>query len=265
MKFMTIASGSSGNCSLIGSDKASLLLDAGVSRKKIQDGLKTCDMTLDDIDGILVTHEHIDHVRAIGVISRNKEIPIYATQGTCEALKACSALGEFDFELLKPISVEQPFFIGDIEVTAHSTWHDASDPVCYSLINNNKKVSVATDMGDYNDYIVDSLKESDILLIEANHDIRMLQAGSYPYKLKQRILGRYGHLSNEAGGRLIKSLLNAHINSIFLGHLSNENNHPELAYEAVKLELMGNKYSDDVRNFNLQVAKRDTYGTLIDI
>ena len=174
-----------------------------------------------------------------------------------------SALGDFDRSLLNPIEVDKLFGIGDIKVEAHSIWHDAVDPVCYSLYGDGKKVSIATDMGDYDDYIIDALKDSDGLLIEANHDIRMLECGNYPYQLKQRILGKRGHLSNEAGGQLLKSVLNEHIKVSFLGHLSRENNYPELAYETVKLEIMDNPYTNDIRDFNLRVADKDNSSELI--
>ena len=120
-----------------------------------------------------------------------------------------------------------------------------------------KKVSIATDMGNYNDYIVDKLDNSDIMVVEANHDVRMLEAGPYPYYLKRRILGNYGHLSNELSGQLIYRLLNDHVKGILLGHLSKENNFEELAYETVKLELENNSYANDVREFGLAVARRD--------
>ena len=265
MKIMTIASGSSGNCTFVGTDKTSVLVDVGVSRKKIEDRLKSADMTFGDIDGILITHEHIDHVRALGVISRKNEIPIYATHETCCELSDMSALGDFDVSLFNPIKPDEEFYIGDIRVEAHSIWHDAVDPVCYSLYNASRKISIATDMGDYDDYLIDALMDSDALMIEANHDIRMLECGTYPYELKRRILGKYGHLSNEAGGRLLKSILNEHIKVAFLGHLSRENNYPELAYEAVKLELQDNPYTKDVRDFNLRVADRDAPSELIEI
>ena len=265
MKLMSIASGSSGNCIYVGSDNTSVLIDAGVSRKKIIEGLKTIDIDIKDIDAILVTHEHIDHTRGLGVIARGYEIPVYATEETCNEISTMSCLGDFDRDVLHAISPDNRFCIGDIEIEAHSIWHDAVDPVCYSLYNGKNKISVATDMGDFDNYIVEKLKDSDAMLIEANHDIRMLQVGSYPYALKQRILGKRGHLSNEASAKLILKILNEHIKAIFLGHLSKENNYPELAYETVKLELSNNPFSKDIRDFNLQVASRDRASNLISI
>ena len=263
MQMKTIASGSSGNCIYVGTDNTTLLVDVGISKKRISDGLMEINRKLNEVDGILITHEHIDHVKGLGVISRSLNIPIYATKDTCNEICRMDTLGDFNYRLLNPIEPDKSFKIGDISVEPHSIWHDAADPVCYSLTHKGKKVSIATDLGDYDDYLIHSLSGSDVLLVEANHDVRMLQVGPYPYIIKQRILGKRGHLSNEAGGRLIRSLLNDHIKKIILGHLSDKNNYPELAYEAVKNELSGNEYADDVREFNLTVAGRNTPGELV--
>lgn len=265
MKMMTIASGSSGNCTYVGSENTGILVDVGVSKKKISDALRDVDRTFTDINGIVITHEHIDHIRGLGVISRAYGIPIYATEATIEEIKYTTSLGTLDYELFHSIKPDEPFMVGNIEVRAHSTWHDAADPVCYSLLCGEKKIVVATDMGGYDGYMVQALKDADALLVEANHDIRMLQVGPYPYSTKQRILSSYGHLCNEAGGKLIRAVLNDHIKTIFLGHLSKENNLPELAYAAVAAELEGNPFTDDVRDFHLQVANRDTHSALLDI
>lgn len=265
MKLMTIASGSSGNCVYAGTDNTAVLVDAGVSRKRINEGLATIDMNIKDINAIIITHEHIDHTRALGVISRSYGIPMYATKETCEVIADMSELGEFDRTLLNPIEPDVDFDIGDIRIKAHSIWHDAVDPVCYTLHADEKKIAVATDMGEFDEYTVHNLLDCDAMLVEANHDVRMLQAGPYPYSLKQRILGKRGHLSNESSGKLINSLLNNHIKAILLGHLSHENNYPELAYETVKTEIMDNPYTKDIRDFNLQVASRSTAGSLIEL
>ena len=263
MKMMSIVSGSSGNCTLISTANTSILVDVGTSKKRINDSLHEIGMDMKDINGILITHEHIDHVRGLGVISRSYDIPVYATAATLEEIDSIRSLGEYDKACCRQIEPNEEFVIGDISVCSHSIWHDAADPVCYTFKRENKKISIATDMGGYDDYIINALSDSDIMLIEANHDIRMLEVGPYPYELKHRILGKYGHLSNESSGQLIKRLLNNHIKGILLGHLSKENNYPELAYETVKCELDGNCFSDDVRDFNLKVASRDSRSELI--
>ena len=135
--------------------------------------------------------------------------------------------------------------------------HDAADPVAYKIRQQEKNVAVMTDLGTYDDHIVEKLQNVDVLLLEANHDVRMLQAGAYPYPLKQRILGDKGHLSNERSGQLLGKVLHDHLKHIVLGHLSKENNYPELAYETVRLEveLGDNPYKGD--DFPMFVAKRD--------
>ena len=198
-------------------------------------------------------------------MARKHGIPIYTTGGTISEIKKMSSVGTIDDSLFHEIKPDEPFFINDLSIDASAIWHDAADPVCYSISDGKSKFSIATDMGNFDDYVVNKLKNSDIMVIEANHDIRMLQAGPYPYYLKQRILGNRGHLSNERSGQLIKALLNSHIKAILLGHLSKENNFEELAYETVKLELSDNEYASDVREFGLEVARRDQPGALLTV
>lgn len=263
MELLSIASGSSGNCYYAGNEHTHLLIDAGISGKKIETALNAIGLKPSELHGILVTHEHIDHIKGLGVLARKYGIPIFTTEGTIVGIRATSSVGQIDDSLFHIIEPDRPFLINDISVDASSIWHDALDPVCYSIKDGAKKISIATDMGNFDDYIVDKLKDSDIMVIESNHDIRMLEAGGYPYVLKRRILGDRGHLSNERSGQLIYRLLNNHIKGILLGHLSKENNFEELAYETVKLELQGNEFTDDVREFGLAVAKRDVAGQLI--
>lgn len=264
MRLCSLYSGSSGNSIYVGSDNAHILVDVGVSAKKIIQALNTIDMKPEDIDGILITHEHSDHIAGLGVIMRKFGIPVYGTTKTLEAVANYRSLGKVDMSLFHGIVPEQSFQIKDMWVKPISTWHDAADPVCYTLMQDDKKVSIATDLGDYDEHVVDALSGADAMLIEANHDIRMLEVGPYPYSLKQRILSKKGHLSNERGGQLVRALLNDHIKGIYLGHLSKENNYPELAFEAVKDELLGNPYSNDYRDFNLMVADREQCSTVIE-
>ena len=258
MKLMNIASGSSGNDTFVGTDNTAILVDAGISLKKIEEGLNGIGMSARDLDAVVVTHEHSDHIKGLGVLSRKYGVPIYTTPGTIKGISENTSVGRIDNELYNKISSDIPFTVGDLTIEPHSIWHDAYEPVCYSFTDGKSKAAVATDLGDFNDYLVKCLSGSDMLLIEANHDIRMLEAGPYPYDLKRRILGQQGHLSNEASGRFIKRLLNDHIKTIILGHLSKDNNIPELAYEAVKLEISDNQYSKNAEDFNLHTAMRDT-------
>ena len=207
MDLCSIASGSSGNCIYAGTEDYHLLIDAGISGKKIENGLNSIGLKTAEMDGILITHEHSDHIGGLGVVARKYGIPMYGTKETIEAILHTSSVGKIDESLFHPILPDQAFEIGDITVKPFSIPHDAANPVAYVMEHENKKVAVATDLGKYDDYIVDKLQGLDVLLLEANHDVRMLQAGSYPYPLKRRILGELGHLSNEVSGQLLGKVL----------------------------------------------------------
>lgn len=255
MRLYSIASGSSGNCIYVGDNDTHILIDAGVSCKRIEAALKENDLSADNINGILITHEHSDHVAGLGVISRRYHIPVYATYETIMQIQRYSSLGAIDDSLFRPIFANVDLRIGGLTVHPFSIPHDAANPVAYRISSRDKAVAVATDMGYYDDYIVDNLRGLDAVLLEANHDIRMLETGSYPYMLKKRILGDKGHLSNEASGQLLTRILNDKLKYILLGHLSKENNYEELAYETVRLELaMVSGHAEDIP---IKVAKRD--------
>jgi len=257
MRFLSIASGSSGNCTYVGAEDTHILVDAGISGKKVEAGLNENDLTARDINGILITHEHSDHISGLGVLARRFHIPIYATKETLVEIRKLSSLGKIEDELFSEIVPDQDFTIRDIRIHPFSISHDAVNPVGYRFYHKACSVAVATDMGTYNEYTVENLKGLDAILLEANHDIRMLETGSYPYLLKQRILGDYGHLSNECSGKLLNKVLHDNMKHIVLGHLSKENNYEELAYETVKLEIaMGeNPYTGN--EFPIEVAKRN--------
>ncbi|MDO5363277.1 MAG: MBL fold metallo-hydrolase [Eubacteriales bacterium] len=265
MRLCSIASGSSGNCIYVGSDNAHVLVDAGISGKRITQGLNSLDLTGEDIDGILVTHEHSDHIQGLGVIARKYHIPIYATGGTVDAMSRMKSLGKMPDGIFREIREDEPFVIKDMTINPFTISHDAVQPVGYRLECGEQSVGIATDLGKYNDYIIGHLQNLDALLLEANHDIRMLQVGKYPYYLKQRILGDRGHLSNENAGRLLCRLLHDNLKAVFLGHLSRENNYEELAYETVcsEVTLGDNPYKS--RDFRIQVAKRDCISDVITV
>lgn len=239
MKLYSIASGSSGNSIFIGSEENSggILVDTGISKKRIEEGLAAEHVTMDHIQGIFITHEHSDHICGLGPVLRKYAIPVYATEGTIDSILRNGKCGKVDAELFQPVRPDVPVNVGGMEVMPFSISHDAADPVCYTIREGDVKVAVATDMGEYTDYTLSHLEDCEGMLLEANHDINMLQAGSYPYQLKLRILGKEGHLSNDACGRLLRRLVHYRLKHILLGHLSQENNYPELAYETVRYEL----------------------------
>ena len=262
MDFCSIASGSSGNCIFVGSEKSALLIDTGISKKRIVDGLHSIDRKPEELGGILITHEHSDHIKGLGVMSRKYHIPIYATQGTIEAILHSSGIGAVEPELFHAIEPEQKFMIDDLEVEPFSISHDAADPVAYRVNHGEKAVGVVTDLGYYDEYVVSHLKNLDGVLLESNHDIHMLQVGGYPYYLKQRILGKRGHLSNENAGRLLCEILHDKMKTILLGHLSRENNYEALAYEAVCAEVTLGDNPYKAGDFRIAVAARDTTSPL---
>lgn len=265
MELCSIASGSSGNCIYVGSDATHLLVDVGISGKKVESGLNTIGRSCRDLDGIMITHEHSDHIVGLGVLSRKYHIPIYATQKTLEAIKQISSLGKIESELLRPIQSDESFMIKDITVNPMKISHDAADPVAYRFKHGKKKVAVVTDMGTYNDYTIASLQGMDALLLEANHDVNMVQVGPYPYRLKQRILGERGHLSNEGSGRLLGLLAHDNLQAVVLGHLSKDNNIPELAYQTVRVELTMGRNAYRGNEFPIMVANREEVSPVIHI
>lgn len=265
MKMCSIASGSSGNCIYIGTEATHLLVDVGISCKRTVEGLNELGLTGKDIDGILITHEHADHISGLGVMCRKFGIPIYATEGTIAAIKKVSNLGVIDDSLFRVVRADEKFILKDITVNPMKISHDAAQPVAHRFQYGSKRMAVATDLGTYDEYTVESLRGMDALLLEANHDINMLQVGPYPYALKQRILGNKGHLSNELSGRLLSRLLHDNLKAVFLGHLSKENNMAELAYETVRLEISmaDNPYKPE--DFPIFVANRSEISQLVEI
>lgn len=265
MRMCSIASGSSGNCIYIGSGGHHILIDAGISGKRVEAGLNTLSITGQDLDGILITHEHSDHIKGLGVLARKYGIPIYATPGTTAAIQAETGIGKIDTGLFREIHADEEFVIGDLEISPFRISHDAAEPVAYRVACGEKSMAVATDLGIYSDYTVDKLQGLDVLLLEANHDIHMLEVGAYPYYLKRRIAGEKGHLSNESAGKLLCRVLHDRLKAIQLGHLSKENNYAELAYETVKLELMLGDTPYQLGDFPLSVARRDEVSACIEV
>lgn len=265
MKFCSIASGSSGNCIYIGEKDTHILVDTGISKKRIEQGLEELGLCGDDITAIFITHEHADHIQGLGVFSRRYQVPIYATKGTIEGILEYKGLGKMPEGLLHEIKKDTYFEMEDMKIYPFGISHDAKDPTGYRLETEQHKVAIATDLGIYNDYIVQNLQGLDGILLEANHDVHMLEVGPYPYPLKQRVLGNRGHLSNELSGRLLCDIMHDNLKFIVLGHLSKENNFPELAIETVKLEVTLGEVPYRGEDLPLSVAERDTVSNLIQL
>ena len=265
MRLCSIASGSSGNCIYVGSDHTNLLIDTGISKKKVEAGLYDIDIKPDEIDAILITHEHADHIQGLGVFSRKYEVPIYATAGTFAGIHRAKSLGKISEDLFHEIRADGPFEVGDVIVNPFRISHDANEPTAYRIEQGAKAIAVATDLGNYDGYTIENLKNLNAILLEANHDVHMLEVGPYPYPLKRRVLGDTGHLSNELSGRLLCDILHGKLQHVLLGHLSQENNYAKLAYETVKLEIsMGdNPYTGS--DIPITIARRDSNSEIIDV
>lgn len=261
MKFCSLYSGSSGNSIFIASDNAKVLIDAGLAGKKIDDALKHIGEESSSIDGIFITHEHIDHIKGVGVLSRKYDIPIYANDNTWAVME--KKIGKIKEHNIRIMDRRSSITINDLEIRSFNIPHDAIAPVGYTVSYAGKNASVVTDFGVFTEEIRDNIIDSDIILLESNHDVNMLRMGPYPYKLKLRVLGENGHLSNEDCGSAIVSLLkNDKKKQIVLGHLSGTNNHPDLAYQTVVdvLSANGIRPGDDVI---LQLASRHNPSEII--
>ncbi|MFI3212814.1 MAG: MBL fold metallo-hydrolase [Eubacteriales bacterium] len=265
MRLCSIASGSSGNCIYIGAKDTHILVDAGISGKRTRLGLQELGVDITDIDGIMVTHEHSDHIGGLGVLARKYKLPIYATEKTKAAILCAKSVGEIEPELFRVIHSDESFVVKDMTLNPVKISHDAVDPVAFRVMSDNKKIGIATDLGNYNDYIVESFQGMDCLFLEANHDVNMLQVGPYSYALKQRVLGNKGHLSNVMAGKLLDRLLHDKMKGVILGHLSHENNMPELAYETVRLELTTGNGGYKNGDFPIWVANRHELSKVIDV
>ncbi|MBR3004421.1 MAG: MBL fold metallo-hydrolase [Lachnospiraceae bacterium] len=265
MRIMNLASGSTGNSTYIGTDDTHILVDSGISRKRIVDGLNEADLTLEDIDAIFLTHEHIDHVSSLGVIERTCRIPVYATLGTINALLDYGTLGHFDRSVFHVIRPDTNYRIKDLIYRPLGISHDAKEPVCFRFSSGGSSAAIVTDLGDYDDYLVENLRGLDAILLEANHDVRMLEVGPYPYPLKRRILSRLGHLSNERCGQLLSEILHDNMREIMLGHLSRENNTRELAKLSVETEIQAadNKYKSG--DFDIKIARHEIASKILEV
>lgn len=230
LQFSPLFSSSAGNASLIAADQTALLVDAGVTGSVLEKALVEAGQQAGALSGILITHEHMDHIKGAGVLSRKYGLPIYATAATWEQMQA--KIGEIAPRNIRIIDKNE-FFIGSLCILPIPLSHDAADPVGYSLMAGNRKVTILTDTGRVSPKMLDAAAGSSIVLLESNHDIDMLKNGSYPYRLKNRILSSRGHLSNDAAGDAAVELHRRGVRGILLGHLSSHNNHKQLAYETV--------------------------------
>ena len=229
-----LASGSSGNSIYLESDGAKVLIDAGLSTRAMAERLRKVGRSLDEVDAIFLSHEHSDHVRGLGSLSRNLAIPIYTNLDLLATVVT-------NPDKVRRFEAGEPFSFNDLTITPFPVPHDCRDPVGFVIENGGAKVGVVTDLGSVTRLVIERLKGSNLIIIETNHDEEMLNNGRYPWFLKQRVAGRDGHLSNREAGKALSQLLHPGLGHVFLAHLSRENNLPSLAYSTVSEYLDGAK------------------------
>lgn len=254
MKFCSLYSGSSGNSVLVSSGNTSILVDAGLAGKTIESAMTAIGEDLSEVKGILISHEHSDHIKGAGILSRKYNIPIYANERTWDAMER--TVGKISESNKRLINGEAT--IGGFAVRTFRVPHDAACCIGFTIEDTSgKKVSTVTDVGVFTEEIKRNIKDSDIILIESNHDIEMLKFGPYPYELKRRVLSEIGHLSNEDCGKAITEILGGFERKIILGHLSGTNNVPELAMKTVEdvLRMKGVAIGEN-RDLTLKLASR---------
>ncbi|MDP4109222.1 MAG: MBL fold metallo-hydrolase [Bacillota bacterium] len=250
MEIYQIASGSSGNVMLFSSEKTRFLLDAGTNARYITKALAEIGVSIGDLSAIVLTHEHSDHISALRGVTKNTDIPVYASSGTTEALiqnAGCKV------SCIRPFRAGSGFYIGDFYLESFEVSHDACDCVGYTINCGGEKTGYATDLGCVNDRIISMLKGSRTVIIESNHDPETLKKGPYPYYLKRRILSDSGHLSNQACAEAALEFAKNGARKIILSHLSAQNNTAEMAFNTTYLKLLSIGAGEDVE---LIVAKR---------
>jgi phosphoribosyl 1,2-cyclic phosphodiesterase len=253
LKFYSLYSGSTGNSLLLKSPNCNILIDSGVSAKKVVDALEQVDTPITDINAILVTHEHSDHVQSLGTISKKYNIPVYANKKTWDAMQ--TQRDKIEDSNIKYFTTNENFEIEDIHIHSFSIPHDAADPCGFNFTLENEKFSVATDIGHITTNIIESIENSKFLMLEANYEPEVLKCSRYPYPLKARIAGPNGHLSNQIAGKTIARLMESGLEEVMLGHLSKENNFPELALKTVQEELNYAGYNEN--SVKIEVASRN--------
>lgn len=262
LQFCSFASGSSGNCYLIKNESTALLIDAGISGKKIFQALEDTDTPPEMVKALLITHEHIDHVKSIPIVTKKlPEVLAYANESTWENIERQVAP-----EKQRVFTTGEDFYIDALLIRPFPIPHDAAEPVGFSIYYDGSQISIVTDVGYITDEIFDEIIDADLLMLEANHEEEILLMGNYPYPLKRRILGDNGHLSNVNAGKCLCSLVEARRKNrrVLLGHLSRENNDPSVAMLTVRNTLMENNIIPG-NELKLEVVLRDCCSCIYEV
>ncbi|WP_281883337.1 MBL fold metallo-hydrolase [Paenibacillus sp. YYML68] len=245
IRFTVLASGSTGNATVVATEEGKVLIDAGLSAKKLEQLLKEKGMSASELDAIVVTHEHADHIKGLGAIARKFDLPVYANEKTWEALdKHIGEIAEANRCTMQTGELRE---FGSLQVESFGISHDAAEPVGYCFYHQDQKLSVATDLGYMSSKVADQVRDSDVLVLESNHDIEMLRMGRYPWNIKRRILSDVGHLSNEAAGEALLDVMSERTKRVYLAHLSRDHNLMDLARLTVNNILEERLAPDDYR------------------
>ncbi len=257
LSFFSLASGSSGNCYYLGTPDYGLLIDAGIGIRTIKKVLKDKSVDMDKIIAVLVTHDHADHIKTVGVLGEKLNIPVYTTEAVHQGINKSRYVEDKLYGSKRVIEKEVPFMIRDFRITAFAVPHDSTDSVGYFIEYGNHKFTIATDVGHITDTVGKYICQANHLIIEANYDEEMLRFGSYPAFLKERVASPTGHLSNHDAAEFLATHYTPELKNIWLCHLSRDNNHPELAYKTVDIRLFeeGIRVGKDV---TLVALKRTT-------
>ncbi len=228
MELVTLASGSSGNCLMVSEGETHVLVDCGVSCKRIVTALAELGLAPERLSGVVITHEHADHIAGLATLTKKYVLPVYTSCGTSLELRRRIA---FPSGVLREVEAGRPFAMGSLEARSFHTSHDAAEPMGYTFSGRGKRAAVVTDLGFVSEEVLEGVLGSDLVVCEANHDVDWLRTGPYPYPLKRRILGDRGHLSNEAGADLALRCVEQGAKTVVLAHLSQQNNTPRRAFE----------------------------------
>lgn len=249
LRFLSIGSGSSGNCYYFGDGQQGILIDAGIAARTIRKALRAIGTDFDHILGVFVSHDHVDHIKSVGTLGEGFHLPVYATTGTHHGIERSWGVTQKLNGSRRYLTAGESTTVGPFTMTPYPVSHDASDCVCFSIAYGKHKILVATDLGCANEAVSELIRQSTIVILEANYDAAMLQKGPYPYYLKKRIVGDEGHLCNDETGRLLAENWHDDLTHVFLCHLSKDNNAPSLALQTVEscLREAGVTYGKGVR------------------
>lgn len=262
LNFCSLSSGSSGNCIYLESGTTKILIDAGLSGKRIQELMKQVHVDPSSLDAILVTHEHVDHIKGVGILSRRFDLPIIANYETWLAME--KPLGKIAEKNIVVCNSDAYFRIKDMDIFALKTFHDSAQALGFVVTQGRSKATILTDTGYVNERMKNFIRDSNLFYIEANHDLDMLYNGPYPEALKKRIASTRGHLSNADSASVLSDILRGNEEKIILAHLSEENNDPSLCYQTIHAHLQGLGLDMD-RDVDLSVAPRYVPGTWIQL